>query len=168
MMLHDMSAIVAAERQSCRTILCEILRAGGMRDVQEAVSNEDAFVRACQRPPSLVVFDAENFSLALTTLQSFRACGQDPVRRLPILVATSPLTLPQAVALRDAGVDEIVVKPFNTAKVLARVDAATTYRRDFIETERYIGPDRRRHLSGAYRGPFRRADDAVPDVLEIA
>ncbi len=168
MMLHNTSAIIAGPNDSYRTILAEILRFGGMRDLRETAGVEDALVMACERSPSVIVFGAEHLSLALAAVRTFRACPHDLVRRLPIVVATSQATLPQAVALRDAGVDEVVLRPHTAAKLLARIDAATTYRRDFIDAESYIGPERRRDPPDAYTGPFRRASDAALDILEIA
>lgn len=168
MMLHNTSAIISGGHDSDRTILAEILRSGGMRDMRATAGADDALVMACQRAPSVIVLGAEHPSLALAAVRTFRACPHDLVRRLPIIVATSQATLSQAVALRDAGVDEVVLRPHTAAKLLARIDAATTYRRDFIDAGSYVGPDRRRDPSVAYTGPFRRASDAALDILEIA
>jgi CheY-like chemotaxis protein len=168
MMLHNTSVIVAGHNLLYRALLCEILRSGGMRDVREAESGAEAFAKACQRSPNLFVVSVEDFAQTLDAIAAFRTCQHEPLRRLPILAATSAVTLPQAMALRDAGVDEIILRPFTVAKVLSRIDAATTYRRDFIDAASYIGPDRRRQTLETYRGPYRRAADAAPDVLEIA
>jgi AmiR/NasT family two-component response regulator len=168
MMLHNLSAIVAGSNLSSRVLLCEILRASGMRDVREAESGAEAFAKACQRSPNLFVVSVEDFAQTLAAIEAFRACQHEPIRRLPILTATSAVTLPQAMALRDAGVDEIILRPFTVAKVLTRIDAAVTYRRSFIDAATYVGPDRRRQLQETFRGPYRRAADAAPDVLEIA
>jgi DNA-binding response OmpR family regulator len=60
-------------------------------------------------------------------------------------------------AARDAGVDEYLIKPLTTAALCAKLEAVLSRRRAFIESEAYVGPDRRRRTA-----PFQGADRRRP------
>lgn len=62
---------------------------------------------------------------------------------------------------RDAGVTEFLVKPFTANDLAKRIAHVINKPRDFIETQDFFGPDRRRRSPQAagYNGPMRRTDD---------
>jgi DNA-binding response OmpR family regulator len=84
-------------------------------------------------------------------------------RQRPVIMLAERPTPAEVRAARDAGVDEVVKKPFTARDLLAHVDAATTKNRDWVEGIGYVGPDRRRFNSAFYAGQRRRRTDQ-PDV----
>ena len=61
---------------------------------------------------------------------------------------------------RDAGVTEFLVKPFTANDIARRITHVINRPRDFIETQDFFGPDRRRRRDDTtYKGPLRRGDD---------
>lgn len=86
-------------------------------------------------------------------------------RFAPVIVVSGRTTAASILAARDAGVHEVLAKPFATKDLLRRLEAVTLRDRDWVEAVGYIGPDRRRFNSGDYKGPLKRRSDtaSTPD-----
>lgn len=80
-------------------------------------------------------------------------------RDVPIILITGFAQEPRIVKARDAGVTEYIIKPFTAENVIKKITSVINNPRDFIETDNYAGPDRRRRKDPNYSGPFRRYDD---------
>jgi two-component system chemotaxis response regulator CheY len=63
---------------------------------------------------------------------------------LPIILNTGMTDIDTIVLARDAGVSEIISKPFSPDQVLQKMSNAIKNEREFIDVEEYIGPNRRR------------------------
>lgn len=64
---------------------------------------------------------------------------------VPIILDTGVTDVDSIVMARDAGVTEVISKPFSPEQVLQKLDNAVNNRRDFIDVEEFVGPNRRRH-----------------------
>ena len=60
------------------------------------------------------------------------------------------------VEARDAGVTELIVKPVTASAVISRLGAVIYHPRQFVRTDDYFGPCRRRKAMADYSGPERR------------
>jgi len=140
----------------------EALYAGGAAMVQSAPDGEAAIAMLNSFLPHLLVTDWK--MPGMSGLELARAVRQAERRpdprianpRLPIVLVSAHASARAVEAARQAGVDEVVVKPFSMASLMKRIAAAANKPRAFIVSENYIGPDRRRRR-GVNRG--RRADD---------
>ena len=62
---------------------------------------------------------------------------------------------------RDCGANIVVVKPLRPSVLLDRIVWCATAKRNFLETDNYMGPDRRfQNLGPPNGGPGRRKTDA--------
>ena len=59
---------------------------------------------------------------------------------------------------RDVGVTEFLVKPFSAKTMARRITVVIEYPRQFVRTDDFFGPDRRRHKISNYTGEERRKD----------
>ena len=84
-----------------------------------------------------------------------------PNRMVPIILITGYSAWPRVEEARDAGVTEFLVKPFTAHDLARRVAHVINKPRDFIETQDFFGPDRRRRnpTDSGYNGPQRREED---------
>lgn len=64
---------------------------------------------------------------------------------IPIILETGVTSIETIIEARDAGVSEIISKPFSPDQVLQKLDNAINNPREFIDVEEYVGPNRRRH-----------------------
>jgi two-component system chemotaxis response regulator CheY len=64
---------------------------------------------------------------------------------------------------RDAGVTEFLVKPFTARDLYRRLYQIIERPRQFVRSEDFFGPDRRRKGAADYQGPLRRDTDVQAD-----
>ncbi|HAB16444.1 MAG TPA: response regulator transcription factor [Verrucomicrobiota bacterium] len=111
--------LVIDDEPPIRRLLTLVLEANGYR-VTAAENGKEGLVLAAQLSPALIFLD-----LGLPDLP-----GADVLRRLrewstvPVIIVTAQDTESEKVALLDAGADDYITKPFNTAELLARVRVA--------------------------------------------
>lgn len=92
---------------------------------------------------------------AVTLARTVRRHPQSPNPALPIVIVSTPMTPQQVSGLRDAGVTEMLVHPITVKALAARMESAVLNPRPFVQSERFVGPDRRRR-SASPPGPERR------------
>jgi len=88
---------------------------------------------------------------------------------LPIVAMTAAPTRCIVERLRDLGVNEILALPITPKALTQRIQSVFEHPRDWVVSEAYVGPDRRRKKGGLHQGPERRGtDDAtlLTDELE--
>lgn len=87
-------------------------------------------------------------------LRRFR-CGNDPF--LPFILTSWDARLRVVRSIINSGADDFLANPYSTANMAERIDALVNYRKPFVVTEEYFGPDRRNAKA--------RADD--PGTVEV-
>ena len=112
-------ALVIDDEPQIRRLLRVTLEANGYR-VFDAATGQDGVAQAAQRRPDVVLLD-----LGLPDLE-----GTEVLKRLrewsrvPVIVLSVRDREDDKVAALDAGADDYVTKPFNSAELLARLRAA--------------------------------------------
>lgn len=167
MRFDQLSAVVADDQKSSRDIVAEILRSVGIRDIRHADDGAVAVRLLIERLPSFVVLDLEMPYDGVRALRQIRGSESNNLRRIPVIMMTATATRSNVETMRDAGTNEITVKPLTTAKVVGRVQAIFLHPRPFVECRSYVGPERRRMNNQPYHGPLRRESDGLGDVVEI-
>jgi len=116
-------ALVIDDEPQIRRLLRVTLEASGYR-VFDAATGQDGLVQAAQRRPDVILLD-----LGLPDLE-----GVEVLKRLrewtpvPIIILSVRDREDDKVAALDAGADDYVTKPFNSAELLARLRAALRHR----------------------------------------
>jgi CheY-like chemotaxis protein len=97
-----------------------------------------------------------------------RAIRKGALRRrdIPIVLITGRNRQSDILEARNAGVDEILIKPINVRGVQERLTLAIENPRPFIESLTYFGPCRRRKPNPNYMGPRRRMTDPLEVFTE--
>ena len=112
-------ALVIDDEPQMRRLLRVTLEANGYR-VFDAATGNDGVAQAAQRRPDVVLLD-----LGLPDLE-----GAEVLKRLrewsrvPVIIPSVRDREDDKVAALDAGADDYVTKPFNSAELLARLRAA--------------------------------------------
>lgn len=116
---HHPVALVVDDEPQIRRLLRTVLEANGYR-MFEAATGSDGVLQAAQCRPDVVLLD-----LGLPDLD-----GAEVLRRLrewsrvPVVILSVRDQESDKVSALDAGADDYVTKPFNTAELLARLRAA--------------------------------------------
>lgn len=113
------TALVIDDEPQIRRLLRVTLEAGGYR-VIEAATGQDGVLQTAQRRPDIVLLD-----LGLPDLDGCEVLRR--VRewsRVPVIILSVRDAEEEKVAALDAGADDYVTKPFNSAELMARLRAA--------------------------------------------
>lgn len=122
-----LTALVIDDENQIRRLLCLALEGAGYR-VREAETGQAGLLEAAHRPPDVILLDLGLPDLGgMTVLHRLREWTQ-----IPVLILSVRNEADEKVAALDAGADDYVTKPFNTAELLARLRAAQ--RRSLAET----------------------------------
>jgi DNA-binding response OmpR family regulator len=135
--------------------------------VYGAQSGDKAMLLAGEINPQLIFVEdrgAELDGIAFThdLRRSDLAC-----REAPIVMIFTDVTAAKILAARDAGAHELMRRPFTMGDLQKRLEAVSGRPRDWIDSEEYTGPDRRRFNSAGYKGPKKRGSDASTKMLRI-
>lgn len=156
--------LVADPGRHSRTIVCDILRAHGYRDLLQAASADELRGLVDQHRPSIVFTSGFSELSGLAFTKQIRAGYNFVPRETSIILLTNAPTRTFLEAARTVGVDEIVGVPFTTRALMARLRSVLDRPRPFVDCPTYVGPCRRRVMLQEYKGPLRRAADPARDV----
>jgi DNA-binding response OmpR family regulator len=147
-----------------RRILRQMLRQTGIGEIDEVSDGAEALATIGQ-----MVFD---YHLIITELvlpildgigmvTRLRRSKQLP-HKIPVIGYSAAITADHVLATRDAGFNEVMVRPFSSGVLNKKVNAAVLTPRAFTISPGYTGPCRRRKSVSAYLGPIRRLTDQLP------
>ena len=145
----------------CR-LAASVLNGAGFQNVFFANDGIELLEKTVRLSPRVVITSSRIPHLSgLDFTRKIRAGYLNVNRALSIIVMTDTPTQAFLDAARAAGVDEMMVMPFNGQALLSRVEAVLLRPRRLIETPNYTGPCRRRRMLDEYGGPLRRTGDGV-------
>lgn len=151
-----------------KTMISEIVRAVGVREIVTASDGAEGLQALRNNKIDLVLTD-----LAMAPVDGIEFSRM--IRRLPdsahsmtpIIMVTGQLTLARINEARNAGVNEFIAKPITARAIVERLFQTIQHPRQFIRTDDYFGPDRRRRQDPNYHGPLRRAADGPRPLSQI-
>lgn len=122
-------------------------------------------MKAADNPGPDIIFS----DLAMTPINGLlllrwvRASKECPNRMVPFVMISGAADREYVNSCRDLGVTEFIAKPFSATSVYERFLEVIDYPRQFVTTQKYFGPDRRRKSGDAPGGDERRktTDDDV-------
>lgn len=167
MNLSSIKLLLVDDNQHMRVLLTEIVRALGAKHVFEAVDGATAmdFLRA--NAVDVVITDLAMQPIdGIEFVRMLRNSPTSPAPLLPVIMITGHSTQTRVCEARDVGVTEFLAKPVTVRGVLERLLEVVDNPRPFIRSETYFGPDRRRKSETGFAGPWRRANDPKPEVVD--
>ncbi len=158
--LKSVRFLVCDDNAYTRRLVADVLGGAGFDKVQFANDGVDLLKQTIEFQPTIVVTSSRIPGLSGLEFTRMIRSGYGSVNRaLSIIVMTDTPTQKFLHAAREAGVDEMLVRPFNGSALLARVEAVLIRPRRFVESVSYVGPCRRRRMIDEYEGPKRRFTD---------
>ncbi|HEY8351856.1 MAG TPA: response regulator [Sphingomonadales bacterium] len=147
-----------------------MLRQCGVKTVIRAVNNGEAMQVLFEQKVDLVVCDYDvPADGGIGLLRTIRNRHVTPQYRVPVIVTCGSADIEKVTAARDAGATEFLSKPFSANLLWRALYSALENGRPFIESESYVGPDRRRRdkqPATERRGRSRAARAAAVDEAE--
>jgi CheY-like chemotaxis protein len=160
--LSGASVLVVDYNMQAVELLCGILDGFGMRKFRRATSVEEAKEACSDAVYDLILTDAQMPGVdGYEFIRWLRRSPDEPTRLTPAIIVTAHTRRSQVTKARDCGANFIVAKPLTPKIILERIIWVAQSTRMFIETETFIGPDRRFRKSGppAEFGTGRRRED---------
>ena len=140
------------DRQWLNLIRRELIGAG-MREVLISTDPKDALGQIRDAKPNLLITHND-----LKFVRFMRHHDASPNRQIPIIMVTGDIGPSDLASMRDAGVNEIAVKPCSVSQLVQRIEAVALRPREFVDSEKFTGPSRRRHKKENPNGPERRSE----------
>ncbi|MDB5445749.1 MAG: hypothetical protein JWQ97_1066 [Phenylobacterium sp.] len=171
--LAALKVLVVDDNANVQRLISDVLRAGGVGQVETANDGVHARAMLVRWDPHIVFSDWTMPVMGgLELTRSIRRAAVQTDRRVPnpqvpVIIVTGHRNEADVQLARKAGVNEFVIKPFTPAALLSRIQLVLAKPRPFIISEDYIGPDRRRRVELSYSGPLRRTSDPEEVVDEM-
>jgi PleD family two-component response regulator len=166
--LQTATILIVESSAAEQDILAQMLAGFGASSVQRRRTAEEA-IQACEQEAfSFCLVDATlKESEGYDVVMALRRHEQTSVKHLPIILIGSQVLRRDVVKARDCGANFVLIKPILPQVLFDRLVALARDRRQFVETDTYVGPDRRFKAFGPPAGmKGRRHDDLSADVGE--
>ena len=158
--ITSLRVLVADDNDTMRGLLIGMLQGIGISQIKEASNGEEALLTLRRWTADLAFVDLQMTPVdGIEFTRAIRKAPNTPDPYLPIIMLTGHAQLGRVTEARDAGVNELLVKPLDPKVVVERLRAVIGRQRPFVRSADYVGPDRRRRSSETYEGPFRRETD---------
>jgi CheY-like chemotaxis protein len=170
--LEALKVLVVDDNRTLQRLIRDVLRAGGVGQVETANDGMHAREMIARWDPHIIFSDwhmpvMDGLELARSIRRAaVRPDSYIPNPKVPVIIVTAERSAVDVESARRAGVNEFVIKPFTPAGLLSRIQLVLTKPREFIISEDYVGPDRRRRAELSYSGPMRRMSDPAEVATE--
>lgn len=158
--LDEIKVLIVDDMKPMLTLTSSILKIFGFHNVIIADNGSDALRLIRQHQPDIAIVDwlMEPMN-GLELIQKIRKDPHSPNPYLPIIMMSGFSAKGRVEQCRDNGVTEFLVKPFTAEDLATRITHVIEKPRQFVSTDKFFGPDRRRRKSDGYQGPLRRDKD---------
>ena len=166
--IAEKTILVIDSQELVRTIIVDILRTIGAKKIHTARNGKEGIKQIRTWLPDLVFCDSHPGGITGIELVKWVRCAQgSPNPQMPIVYVSSDRTQQQIINARDAGVNEIIIKPIVPQAVISRLKAALAINRTFVRSMSFVGPDRRRNRTRTYKGGKRRLSDDAESAVAV-
>ena len=158
MQLSDFKFLVVDKTTFACKLVKETLFVTGARDLSDATNLKDAMEQIRSGRVNFLICEHDlGEENGVDLVKQIRSDGDEIIKKMPIVLLTTVTDRSSIFSGRDAGVDEIVAKPFTAGSLGSHIEAVIHKRRAFIDDRTFSGPDRRRRLK-EIDGDDRRGD----------
>lgn len=159
------SILVVDEDRGSRQALRDVLLGMGFSSVFTAANSREALLEISAHSPSAMLLDYRLSKVdGLSLTERLRRSGDSGNIGIPVILMASAIDASLVQRARDAGVNEIVMKPISMQVLVRRLLHTLTKYRPVVRGGGYIGPDRRRRRDR--RGTERRNLPPMVQVLQ--
>lgn len=132
----------------------------GVGQILTAKDGERAFELYLQYNPDLIITDWMMRPMdGITLAKKIRRDKESVNPYVPVILMTGFTERHRIFEARDQGITEILVKPFKARDLYKRLYQIIEKPRQFVKSDEFFGPDRRRRAPEDYNGARRRGED---------
>jgi two-component system, chemotaxis family, chemotaxis protein CheY len=160
----NITVLIVEDNQPMLDLAKSIMTTFGVSRVLTARHGEEGFKIFCETNPDLVI--ADWMMKPMDGISLTRRIRNDPSsvnQFVPVILMTGFSERRRVLQARDVGVTEFLVKPFNARDLYRRLTQVIERPRQFVRSEDFFGPDRRRKKTVGFSGPYKRETDVRPE-----
>lgn len=158
--LNNVAVLVVDSNHNHMQLIKEVLRPLGVTRIAECLNAKDALAYLENNVVD-IIFTEWHMDGEMDGMGLVEWIRKNPASKnvfVPIVMVTAQSEEWKVMKARDVGVTEFLVKPFSAKTMARRITMVIEYPRQFVRTDDFFGPDRRRHKVSTYTGEERRKD----------
>jgi two-component system, chemotaxis family, chemotaxis protein CheY len=143
--LKDVSILIVDDQEFILNLVRAMLRVLGAEMIHDAKDGEQAW--DCLKANSIDMLITDWYMKPVDGLElvhKIRNDKESPNPYLPIIMISGYSERARIFQARDSGINEFVVKPLSAKALFSRIMNVIEHPRQFVRTEMFFGPDRRR------------------------
>jgi CheY-like chemotaxis protein len=148
MKVNDLSQtriVLVDEDTRIANVMKQALRGMGFDNVSILTKGADVIDLAQDDGIDLLITEWNTASMSgLELSRLLRKPEYNPNIMMPIMMTTARAEMADVKAARDSGLSEFIAKPFSSRSLFARLKRSIDNPPDFVVSENFVGPDRRR------------------------
>ena len=161
--LEDLKVLVADDDLESVALFEELLSSLGVETVYCASSGWEALALLGSEPIDLLICERSLRTMnGLELTRYLRAEPTSPSPTVPIVMISEKVDHPILLEARDTGINEFLLKPPTRESLARHIDVALNVPREFVRSDVYVGPSRRRGARHSYDGSERRTLPELP------
>ena len=166
--LEHISVLLIDDNLQALDILSSVVQGFGVKEQIRSSSAVEATDVIRKRLVDLILVDCAMPEMdGYDFIHWLRREAPTQMRRVPVVMLTSHAATSRVHKSRDCGASFVVTKPLTPAVLLQRIVWLSTDEREFIQSETYVGPDRRvRNMGPPLNVAGRRKGDLSTHVGE--
>lgn len=146
----QLAVLVVEDAAHMAGLICGILKSLGIGPIYQARNGDDALHMLANHEIALAIIDDLEPPLdGPAVVKTVRTAQAELPNAVPVIFVTARKHKSAILAARDAGVTEILSKPFSAVQLIARLDAVLARPRPLVKAGGFVGPDRRRRVKDA-------------------
>jgi two-component system chemotaxis response regulator CheY len=156
--LKHCKALIIDPTGFSKALLRSLLINLGVHNVETASDSSEALL--AMRKHTFTLIFCDELVTPLNPFEFLKALRRDVETRdvtVPVVLVSSGLEFYRVAAARDAGMNDVIVKPVSVETVEKKLRSLVLSPKHFVTTKAFIGPDRRR---GGDRRQFGERTDA--------
>ena len=139
--ISNVKFLIVEDNPFMRIILKQLLRALGVLEMAEAADGALAFSSMKTFEPDIILVDWEMQPLdGLDFVKLVRTGDDSPNQYVPIIMVTGHSEQNKVTQARDAGINEMLIKPLSARTLFSRIRAVIERPRPYVETRSYFWP----------------------------
>ena len=167
--LEKTSILIVDGDAMSMTILCQILAGFGARNLHKCPTLAQAERLTDRTEIDLLIIDPASVGpRGYDFVPQLRRASRPPNRFVQTVIVTGHTPRSRVQAARDAGANFVILKPIAPAILLSRIMWMVREKRGFVDSNTYVGPDRRFKVAGPPAGTVGRRSTDLASELGLA
>lgn len=165
--LKNLRILLIEQNQPVRVLIRSVLLDLGFGLVDAVAETEQAWALYTEHEPDIIMMDWRfNHPQGLAFIKRIRTAKNSPVPNVPIILMMAYTNKELLFQARDAGITEFLIKPFTVETLTRQITQLIEKPRDFVISQGFIGPDRRRRHAAIDEAERKRKQDAAAKLLQ--